>query len=57
MPELTSMATRASVTPVGKGDVPTLNLGNLVLDAVLVKERHFFIVQFEAVDEPGHDDA
>ena len=57
------MATRASVwsmtiePPSGKRDVPALNLGDLVLDAVLVEERHLFVVELEAVDEPGHDDA
>ena len=43
--------------PFGQGDVPALDLGDLVLDAVLVEQRHLFVVELEAVDEPGHDDA
>ena len=42
---------------LGQGDVPALDLGDLVLDAVLVEERHFFVVELDPVDEPGHDHA
>ena len=42
--------------PFGQRDVPALDLGDLVLDAVLVEQRHLFVVELEAVDEPRHDD-
>ena len=42
--------------PSGSGDVPALDLGDLVLDAVLVEQRHLLVVELQPVDEPGHDD-
>ena len=56
------MATRASVwsmtiePPSRQRHVPALDLGDLVLDAVLVEQRHLLVVELEAVDEPRHDD-
>ena len=56
------MATRASVwsmtiePPSGSGHVPALDLGDLVLDAVLVEQRDLLVVELEPVDEAGHDD-
>ena len=42
--------------PFRKRHMPALDLGDLVLDAVLVKKGHFFVIELEAVDETRHDD-
>ncbi len=36
--------------------MPALDLGDLVLDAVLVKQGDLLVIEFQPVDEPRHDD-